>query len=111
MERLSMTDMTQPLPLTVPATDSFAKRIPTQRVIDAVEKAEGVRFSETIQHQPLRVVAFRALLRDYPDRDVTSLWLHSYDVEVEIIESNPTNGTSPTLAPPSADSGTSTRTP
>jgi hypothetical protein len=103
--------MSQPLPLTVPATDSFAKRIPTQRVIDAVEKAEGVRFGEVIQNQPLRIVAFRALLRDFPDRDVTSLWLHSYDVEVEIVEPNPTNGTSPTLAPPSGASGPSTRIP
>jgi hypothetical protein len=103
--------MTQPLPLSVPATDSFAKRMPTQRVIDAVEAAEGVRFGETIQRQPMRVVAFRALLRDYPDRDVTSLWLHSYDVEVEIVEPNPTNGSAPTLAPPSGGTGTSTRTP
>jgi hypothetical protein len=59
----------------------------------------------------MRVVAFRALLRDYPDRDVSSLWLHSYDVEVEIVEPNPTNGNLPTLAPPSGGSGTSTRTP
>jgi hypothetical protein len=106
-----MTDANQPLPLTVPATDSFAKRIPTQRVIDAVEAVEGARFGDVIQRQPLRVVAFRALLRDFPDRDVTSLWLHSYDVEVEIVESNPTNGNGPTLAPPSGTSGTSTRTP
>jgi hypothetical protein len=99
------------LPLSVAVTDSFAKRIPTQRVIDGIEHAEGAAFGELLQRQPMRVVAFRALMRDYPGRDQTSLWLHSYDVEVEIVEANPTNGTSPTHAPPSDASGISTLTP
>jgi hypothetical protein len=105
-----MTDATTPLPTTVQVTQAFSTRMPTQRVIDAVEHAEGGRFGELIQTQPFRVVAFRALMRDFPDRDITSLWLHSYDVEVEIVEANPTNGHGLTLAPPSGPTGTSTRT-
>jgi len=107
-----MTDASTPLPTTVRVTESFSRRMPTQRVIDAVQHAEGgTPFGELIQHQPFRVVAFRALLRDFPDRDTTSLWLHSYDVEVEVVEANPTNGDSPTLAPPSDGFGVSTPTP
>jgi hypothetical protein len=105
MGRLFMTDAT-PLPLVVTASESFARRLPTQRVIDAVEHAEpGATFAELIQRQPMRLTAFRALLRDYPGHDVTSLWMHSYDVEVEVVSVDPTNGTSPTLAPPSGTTG------
>jgi hypothetical protein len=99
------------LPTLVCVTEAFSRRMPTQRVIDAVEHAEGGEgFGVIVQRQPMRIVAFRALLRDHPDRDVTSLWLHAYDVEVEIGETNPTNGAGPTPAPPSAPSGTSTPT-
>jgi hypothetical protein len=28
-------------------------------------------------------------MRDHPDRDVTSLWLHAYDVEVDVGEADP----------------------
>jgi hypothetical protein len=98
------------LPDVVAVTQSFANRMPTQRIIDAVEHAEGGEFGDIIQHQPFRVVAFRALLRDNPARDITSLWMHSYDVEVEIVEANPTSGVSPTPVQPSAGSGLSTLT-
>jgi hypothetical protein len=94
------------LPDIVTVTQSFAARMPTQRVIDAVQHAEGGGdFAEIVQRQAFRVVAFRALMRDHPGRDVTSLWMHSYDVEVEIAETNPTNGTEPTPVLPSGGTG------
>jgi hypothetical protein len=95
------------LPTLVSVTQSFAARMPTQRVIDAVERAEANSFGEIGQRQPFRIVAFRALLRDHPDRDVASLWLHAYDVEVAIEEVDPTVNGSPTPAPPSVATGTS----
>jgi hypothetical protein len=98
------------LPTTVTVTLAFAERMPTQRVIDAVTRVEGGRFGDVIGNQPFRVVAFRALLRDYPGRDLASLWLHAYDVEVEVEGVDPTSGGSPMLAPPSGVTGESTRT-
>jgi hypothetical protein len=101
--------MTDPdaLPGVVTVTQAFSTRMPTQRVQDTITRAEGGTFGQLIQTQPFRVVAFRALLRDFPDRDPTSLWLHAYDVEVEVAEPDPTNGNSPTPAPPSVVTGTS----
>src|SRR5215471_13282370 len=88
-----------PLPLLVHVTPAFAERMPTQRVIDAVTRIEGGRIADIGREQPFRLVAFRALLRDFPGRDVSSLWLHSYDVEVEIDVPDPTSPPSTTLAP------------
>jgi hypothetical protein len=87
----------EPLPDVVTVTQAFAARMPTQRVIDAVEAVEHEPFGELVQRQPMRVVAFRALLRDRAGYDVTALWLHSYDVEVAIADADPTspNGTTP----------------
>ena len=97
--------MTEALPVEVSVTQAFAARMPTQRVIDAVERAEGGSFGELVQHQPFRIVAFRALLRDFPDYDLTALWLHSYDVEVAVVEVDPTPNGSPRAGPPSATIG------
>ena len=100
-----MTDLSQPLPTLIRVTEAFASRLPSQRVIDALGKAEPGDFGALMQAQPFRVVAFRALLRDFPERDTTSLWLHAYDVEVEMEPANPTNGKLPTPAPDSVDTG------
>jgi hypothetical protein len=100
-----------PLPTLVSVTQAFASRMPTQRVQDTVTRAEGGSFGDIIQAQPFRVVAFRALLKDFPGRDPTSVWMHAYDVEVEVVEPNPTNGDSPTPAPLSGVTGVSTPTP
>jgi hypothetical protein len=101
-----MTDL-DALPALVTVSQAFAARMPTQRVIDTVERAEAATFADIIARQPFRVVAFRALMRDHPDRDVTSLWLAAYDVEVAITEPDPTNGVSPTPGPLSATTGAS----
>ena len=93
--------MTESLPAVVPVSQAFASRMPAQRVIDAVERAEGGSFGELAGRQPFRVVAFRALLRDFPGYDVTALWMHAYDVEVEIADVDPTQNGSPTAGPPS----------
>ena len=98
-----MTDHTTPLPTTISVTQSFIARLPSQRIIDLLKQLEpGVPFGELIEDQPPRMIAFRALLREYPGRDTTSLWMHAYDVEVAIVESDPTNGSVPTPLPPSA---------
>jgi hypothetical protein len=94
------------LPTLIGVSTAFSSRLPSQRVMDLLARAEGgVSFGELAQSQPFRIVAFRALLRDFPERDPTSLWLHAYDVEVEVAEENPTNGKSPTPVLGSAGSG------
>ena len=61
--------------------------------------------SELAATAQFRLTAFRALLRDFPDRDMTSLWLHAYDVEVEVYDEDPTESATRTPSPRSADSG------
>jgi hypothetical protein len=92
-----------PLPELVTVTQSFIARLPSQRVLDVLAKLEpGLKFGDLAENQPPRLIAFRALLRDHPGRDPASLWLHAYDVEVALVEVDPTNGSTPTLSPPSA---------
>jgi hypothetical protein len=80
----------EPLPFEVTVTKAFSERLPSQRVIDVATKADGFTFSELANNQPFRLIAFRALVRDFPLRDQTSLWMHAYDVEVVIEEVDPT---------------------
>lgn len=94
------------LPNLVAVTQAFSGRLPSQRVLDLIDKLEGVGFAQLVSTQPFRIVAFRALLRDYPGRDESSLWLHAYDVEVEVIDADPTNGKSTMPALDSAVFGT-----
>jgi hypothetical protein len=97
-----MTDL-GPLPETISVTQSFIARLPAQRVVDQLRRIEpDLKFGELIEEQSSRVIAFRWLLREYPDRDPTSLWMHAYDVETAVIEVDPTNGKSSTALPPSA---------
>jgi hypothetical protein len=90
-------DATEPLPVLIKVSVGFSSRLPSQRVLDQLDKMEGVGFGALAQSQPFRIVAFRALLRDYPNRDPQSLWAHAYDVEVEVEDENPTNGKLPIL--------------
>jgi hypothetical protein len=94
------------LPTLVQVSQAFSSRLPSQRVLDMLTRTEGIDFAALAQNQPGRLLAFRALLRDYPERDTASLWLHAYDVEVEIEDVNPTNGKLPMPALGGADSGT-----
>jgi hypothetical protein len=94
-----MTDELQPhvtLPTLLKIDQAFSSRLPSQRVLDMLGKVEVDDFGTLAQHQPFRIVAFRALLRDFPDYDVTALWMHAYDCEVEVTDANPTNGRSAT---------------
>jgi hypothetical protein len=92
-----------PLPGLVQCTQAFMARLPSQRVIDTLKKLEpGTSFATLIEDQPPRLIAFRVLLRDHPQRDAASLWLHAYDVEVGILDVDPTNGSVPTVSLPSA---------
>jgi hypothetical protein len=98
-----MTDPTEPLPTLISVTQAFMARLPSQRVIDLLGRLEpGVKLGELMEGQPSRMVAFRALLRDHPDRDPTSLWLHAYDCEVEMAEVDPTFGNGLRPSPSSA---------
>jgi hypothetical protein len=94
------------LPTLVHVSQAFSARLPSQRVLDMLTRTEGVEFTELAQNQPGRLLAFRALLRDYPERDTASLWLHAYDVEVAIDDVNPTNGNAPMPSLGGAVSGT-----
>ena len=97
----------EPLPFLLTVTEEFTQRMPSQRVLDMLDKFEnGTPFVELVQRQPFRIVAFRALLRDFPDRDAASLWLHSYDVELDQKTADPTNGKSTMPALGSAGFGT-----
>lgn len=102
---MSDVDANAPLPDYVVVSQAFTTRMPTQRVQDAITRIEGGSFGDLIAAQPFRVVAFRALMRDYPGRDLTSLWMHSYDVETQITEPDPTNGSVPMPSLPSVGSG------
>lgn len=94
-----MSDPNVALPDLVSVTQSFSQRLPSQRVLDMLSRIEGTGFGELAERQPFRIVAFRALLRDFPGRDETSLWQHAYDVEVQVVEEvDPTNGKSTTHA-------------
>jgi hypothetical protein len=95
----------EPLPTLVRVTQAFTSRLPSQRVLDLVTRIEGIDFAALATAAPFRIVAFRALLRDFPERDPTSLWMHAYDVEVEVEDANPMNGSSPTLGLDSAVTG------
>jgi hypothetical protein len=99
-------DASEPLPPMVTVSTAFSARLPSQRVLDMLARIEGVGFGELAELQPFRIVAFRALMRDYPNRDPASVWAHAYDVEVEVEENaDPTNGKSTTPAPRFADTG------
>jgi hypothetical protein len=93
------------LPTLVHVSQAFSARLPSQRTLDLITRIEGVDFAQLATSAPFRIVAFRALLRDYPAYDPTTLWLHAYDVEVEVEDINPTNGSSPTPGPLSAATG------
>jgi hypothetical protein len=96
-----------PLPTLLSVTDAFNRRIPSQRFLDVLAKVEPAPFAELAQAQPFRLLAFRALMRDFPERDPTTLWLHAYDVEVDIVTVDPTNGSSATPVPPLSATGAS----
>jgi hypothetical protein len=98
-----MNDDLGPLPEEIQATQSFIARLPSQRIIDLLKRLEpDQNFGELMEDQPPRMIAFRWLLRNFPDRDPASLWMHAYECDIAIVEVDPTNGKSPTLSPPSA---------
>jgi hypothetical protein len=91
------------LPTLIPVSTAFAARMPSQRIIDLLKHVEPDQtFGDLAENQPPRLLAFRALLRDHPNRDPTSLWMHAYDCEIELQNVDPTNGKSPTGLPPFA---------
>ena len=101
-----MTETNGVLPATVTVTEAFTKRLPAQRLLDSLAHLEpGVPFPELAESQPFRIIAFRALKREFPARDETSLWMHAYDVEVDIAEADPFLPTGPTPTPLSAGTG------
>ena len=93
------------LPTVVAVNEGFARRWPSPRLQHVIRDVEGMPFQQVIGDDPSRVTAFRALVRDFPDYDLTALWLHSFDVELDLVELDPTNGKSPTPGPLSAITG------
>jgi hypothetical protein len=96
-----------PLPTVMTVSGAFSRRAPSERVSDLLVKYEPgySDLGELIKAHPFRVIAFRALLKEFPLRDPGSLWMHAYDVELEIEEADPTAGGSPTIGPLSASTG------
>lgn len=93
------------LPDLVTVSLAFSSRLPSQRVLDMIDAVELAPFSELAQTQPFRIVAFRALLRDFPDVDPAELWAHAYDTEVDVETPDPTDNGSRTPAPVFAPTG------
>jgi hypothetical protein len=94
------------LPLLVSVPDAFTRRMPSQRQLDLLGNLEpGVPFAELAQTSPFRMIAWRALMRDYPHDDPARLWLHAYEVEVEIQPADPTGTSSTTPSPVSSTIG------
>jgi hypothetical protein len=104
-QQYSALEADEKMPTLVRVSQAFSARLPSQRILDLVTKIEGIDFAALATTAPFRLVAFRALLRDYPNRDPTSLWMHAYDVEVEVEDANPMNGSSPMPGPISAATG------
>jgi hypothetical protein len=100
-------DPNVPLPDVVTVTTAFASRLPTQRVLDQLQRIEDVPFGTLLQNQGSRVTAFRKLVQMFPGRDATSLWMHAYDVEVEVELPDPKEMNSSTPSPPFAGIGES----
>jgi hypothetical protein len=73
--------------------------------LDLIDQQEIAKFSELAETQPFRIVAFRALLRDFPNRDPAELWRHSYDTECDVLAPDPTVNGSQTPAPTFAPTG------
>ena len=99
-------DPNVPLPTLLSVAASFSARLPSQRVLDQLAEFEGMDFGTLATTQPFRIVAYRALLRDFPGRDPRSLWMHAYDVEVEVESADPLSSVSTMLGQGSAGSGT-----
>ena len=97
-----MPDDLGPLPTLVTVSGEFVRRMPSQRTLDELARVDSAPFGELLTNQPSRVMAFRVLMRDHPHRDPSSLWLHAYDVEVEVSDLvDPTAAPSPTASPQS----------
>jgi hypothetical protein len=91
------------LPVVVTVPESFTRRMLTQRQLDLLATLEpGAPFSELAQTSPFRIIAWRALLRDFPGRDPASMWMHAYDVEVEVVPADPTQPSITTPSPVSS---------
>jgi hypothetical protein len=93
------------LPVLISVPQAFSARLPSQRVLDQLAQFEGMSFGDLATTQPFRIVAYRALLRDFPGRDPRSLWAHAYDVEVEVTDADPFSSPSTMLGQSSAGSG------
>jgi hypothetical protein len=104
-------DPNVPLPLVAVVAPSFTRRIPSQAVVNLLRQYEDMPFTDLMQEQSGRVIAFRWLLKEYSRRDPSSLWMHSFHMEVEITdEVDPTSAPSPTPPPGSVATGTASPT-
>jgi hypothetical protein len=99
--------MTDPLPTRVQVDQDEAAILPSSRLAHVIRQAEGIPVMQYIQDDPFRVVAFRRLHEQFPDYDLNALWLHCYDVEIQLVTADPTNGSTGTPGPPSSLTSTS----
>lgn len=99
-------DLNTPLPLEAEVTLAFVKRLPTQRLLDALTRIDPTPFGELQEQRPSQVIAFRWLVRDFPNRDINSLWMHAYDMEIALIDGDPTSALGQMPSLPSAPTTT-----
>jgi hypothetical protein len=101
-QMVAAADPSIPLPVEVAVTLAFVKRLPTQRLLDSLAHIDPTPFGELQEQRPSQVLAFRWLVREFPGRDFGSLWMHAYDVEIEIVDSDPTSALGQMPSLPSA---------
>jgi hypothetical protein len=97
-----------PLPTVVKVTEAemqtIGMRIPSAEMLDRLERVGAPPMEELMatNQNKLRYLAFRVLLRDWPLRDATSLWMHAYFCEIEVTATDPTGPVNATGSPLSA---------
>jgi hypothetical protein len=99
--------MTEALPTRIKVDTDTAGILPSQRQANIIQAVEEMPVFQVMQAQTLRVMAFRVLAEQYPDYDLTALWLHANDVHIEMATVDPTNGNTTKPELPSAVTGAS----
>jgi hypothetical protein len=90
---------------TLAEMQSIGLRVPSEEMYDLLERVGAPPLNELMaaDRTKARYMAFRILVRNYPLRDPTSLWMHAHFCELEIAPPDPTEMASMTASPPSAN--------
>jgi hypothetical protein len=91
-----MTDADVALPLVVTLKPSFINRFPSPRLARLLLVLEPgyANIAELMTAETYRVAVFRYLVAEFPARDTTSIWMHTFDVEVGLADEDPLESSS-----------------